>query len=110
MKVVSNTPQLITERLRESLELKTALLHDEELLEVLDSVAQVCVSALNSGRKLIFCGNGGSAADAQHLTAELVGRYLRERTALAAIALTTTAYASPLSVMITPMRKSFPDK
>jgi D-sedoheptulose 7-phosphate isomerase len=91
MKVVSNTLQLITERLRESAELKTALLHDEELVEVLDSVAQVCVSALNSGRKLIFCGNGGSAADAQHLTAELVGRYLRERTALAAIALTTNS-------------------
>jgi len=91
MKAVSSTLQLITERLRESAELKTALLHDEELVEVLDSAAQVCVSALNSGGKLIFCGNGGSAADAQHLAAELVGRYLRERTALAAIALTTNS-------------------
>ena len=46
-------------------------------------------AALTSGRKVIFCGNGGSAADAQHLAAELVGRFERERPELAAIALTT---------------------
>jgi len=49
----------------------------------------VCIHALVSGRKLILFGNGGSAADAQHIAAELVGRYLRERRALPAVALTT---------------------
>lgn len=52
-------------------------------------VAQRCVETLRGGGKLIFCGNGGSAADAQHLAAEYVVRFRRERRALAAIALTT---------------------
>jgi phosphoheptose isomerase len=51
--------------------------------------AAAIVAALRSGGKLLVCGNGGSAADAQHAAAELVGRFQRERTALAAIALTT---------------------
>lgn len=51
--------------------------------------ARTIVTSLCAGGKVVFCGNGGSAADAQHLAAELVGRYLRERDALAAIALTT---------------------
>ncbi len=51
--------------------------------------ARALVASLRAGGKVVFCGNGGSAADAQHLAAELVGRYLRERDALAAIALTT---------------------
>ena len=51
--------------------------------------ARAIVASLRAGGKVVFCGNGGSAADAQHLAAELVGRYLRERSALAAIALTT---------------------
>lgn len=49
--------------------------------------------ALRAGGKVLFCGNGGSAADAQHLAAELVGRYIRERPALAGIALTTDTSA-----------------
>jgi D-sedoheptulose 7-phosphate isomerase len=51
--------------------------------------AQAVVDALSAGRKLLIFGNGGSAADAQHVAAELVGRFLRDRPALAAIALTT---------------------
>jgi D-sedoheptulose 7-phosphate isomerase len=52
-------------------------------------VASYMIDALENGRKVIFMGNGGSAADAQHLAAELVGRFTRERQGLAAIALTT---------------------
>jgi D-sedoheptulose 7-phosphate isomerase len=48
-----------------------------------------CATAIQCGRKLLFFGNGGSAADAQHLAAELVGRYLKDRAPIAAIALTT---------------------
>ncbi len=53
------------------------------------SAAAAMVAALNGGGKLLVFGNGGSAADAQHVAAELVGRFQRERAALAAIALTT---------------------
>ena len=53
------------------------------------SIANVCVKALRAGNKIFFCGNGGSAADAQHLAAELVGKLNFKRPALAAIALTT---------------------
>src|SRR5436190_6755523 len=51
--------------------------------------AEAMVDALKAGKKLLVFGNGGSAADAQHLSAELVGRFQRERAAMAAIALTT---------------------
>ncbi|MBX6772815.1 MAG: SIS domain-containing protein [Chloroflexi bacterium] len=52
-------------------------------------MANALIAALRSGRKVLLCGNGGSAAQAQHLAAELVGRYLRERRPLPALALTT---------------------
>jgi D-sedoheptulose 7-phosphate isomerase len=54
---------------------------------------EVCRDALAHGGKLLFMGNGGSAADAQHLATELTGRYLRDRPAIAAIALTTDSSA-----------------
>lgn len=57
------------------------------------AAAQACVRALQSGGKLLTCGNGGSAADAQHFAAELTGRYRRERRPLPAIALTTDSSA-----------------
>ena len=52
-------------------------------------VAQLCINSLRDGGKILIFGNGGSAADAQHIAAELVGRYKNERKGLAAIALTT---------------------
>ncbi|MDY3983341.1 MAG: D-sedoheptulose 7-phosphate isomerase [Veillonellaceae bacterium] len=60
-----------------------------EHMEEIDVIAERVASALTSGHKIFFCGNGGSAADAQHLAAELVGRFQKERRSLAAIALTT---------------------
>jgi len=56
---------------------------------VLESIARAMSSALLAGNKILWCGNGGSAADAQHLAAEIVGRYRRERRGLPSIALTT---------------------
>jgi D-sedoheptulose 7-phosphate isomerase len=56
---------------------------------VVAEAAEAVVAALESGGTIYFCGNGGSAADAQHLAAELAGRYLADRPALAAISLTT---------------------
>jgi|SRR5579871_6652955 len=56
--------------------------------QILTDLAQACAAGLQSGRKILFAGNGGSAADAQHLAAELVGRFAGDRPALPAIALT----------------------
>jgi D-sedoheptulose 7-phosphate isomerase len=59
----------------------------------IEQVAQHCVAAIARGNKLLLCGNGGSAADAQHMAAELVGRFVSDRPALAAVALTTDTSA-----------------
>lgn len=58
-------------------------------LEGLEKIAEVMAQALRSGRKLLLCGNGGSAADSQHIAAEFIGRFKRERRSLPAVALTT---------------------
>ena len=59
----------------------------------IERVANICATALLAGNKILICGNGGSAADAQHMAAELVGRFVADRRALAAIALTTDTSA-----------------
>jgi len=61
----------------------------ERLSETIAEAAQAIAASLAAGNKVLVMGNGGSAADAQHLAAELVGRFLRERRALPAVALTT---------------------
>jgi phosphoheptose isomerase len=63
----------------------------EELPQTLERVVQAVHDCLRGGHKIFACGNGGSAADAQHLVAELIGRFLHERHALPAIALTADA-------------------
>lgn len=55
----------------------------------LEAIARSMAAALHAGRKILWCGNGGSAADSQHLAAELIGRFRRERSALPSVALTT---------------------
>ncbi len=55
----------------------------------MEKIAEMAAEALRSGHKILLCGNGGSAADSQHIAAEFVGRFKRERRSLAAIALTT---------------------
>lgn len=59
------------------------------LIPVVAQMAEVCAEAIKQGHKILICGNGGSAADAQHIAAEFVGRFHRERISLPAIALTT---------------------
>ena len=56
---------------------------------IINEIAKIWIQALSDGHKIIFCGNGGSAADAQHLSAELVGKYKIDRNSLSAISLTT---------------------
>jgi len=89
MRTAPGILRLVTERVRQSIEVKQAVLADDHLIELVNEAAWACIRALEVGGKLIFFGNGGSAADSQHLAAELTGRYLRKRQALGAIALTT---------------------
>ena len=79
---------MIVNSLQASVALKQALLEDQKLIQTIAEVAEAMSLALADGHKLLFFGNGGSAADAQHLAAELVGRYQQERRALPALALT----------------------
>jgi len=89
MRQSATIDQRIISSLRESLSVKQAILENRELIETVASVGEVLAGALRRGRKVIFFGNGGSAADAQHLAAELVGRFESERRALPALALAT---------------------
>jgi len=81
-----DTKKRIKEIVKESIQLKETLSKDK-LLEKIEELIKLMVNCLKSGGKVILFGNGGSAADAQHITAELVGRFARERNALAAVAL-----------------------
>ncbi|PIS28554.1 phosphoheptose isomerase [Candidatus Saganbacteria bacterium CG08_land_8_20_14_0_20_45_16] len=73
--------------LKASIATKQAVLNN--LVPQIEKAAQLMVKALKNNNKIMFFGNGGSAADSQHLAGELIGRFLKERTSLAAIALTT---------------------
>jgi D-sedoheptulose 7-phosphate isomerase len=66
---------------------------DATLLAAARKIAEIIIAALRADRKLLIVGNGGSAADAQHIAAEIVGRYKQDRPAYAAIALTTDTSA-----------------
>lgn len=70
-----------------SIAVKQQLLQDERMLSQIGSIVKHIVSALKSGNRIYFCGNGGSAADAQHLAAEFSGRFYTDREALPAEAL-----------------------
>lgn len=65
----------------------------EEMIPQLEEASKMVLETLQNGNKVLFCGNGGSAADAQHISAELTGRYKTERRGLPAIALTTDTSA-----------------
>ena len=66
---------------------------DVALLATAQKIASVMIAALRSGNKILLIGNGGSAADAQHIAAEIIGRYKQDRPAHAAVALTTDTSA-----------------
>lgn len=83
----SSTVSLVSRRIAESIAVKQLLLQDEEFVRLLERAALLVTESLRAGHKVMFMGNGGSAADAQHLAAEFTGRYLRERRALPAMAL-----------------------
>jgi D-sedoheptulose 7-phosphate isomerase len=84
---------LIATHLELSLAALQRATHDEALLGVARKIAAAIIDALRSGNKLLIIGNGGSAADAQHIAAEIIGRYKQDRPGYAALALTTDTSA-----------------
>lgn len=70
-----------------SIEVKRLLLQNEQLLSTIEKVVDIIVNAFQAKKRVYFCGNGGSAADAQHLAAEFSGRFYTDRKALPAEAL-----------------------
>ncbi|NNF02356.1 MAG: D-sedoheptulose 7-phosphate isomerase [Bacteroidia bacterium] len=84
--------------IQESISVKEKLLSDEQLLNTVESIADAIVTCLRNGGKVLFCGNGGSAADAQHLAAELSGRFYVDRDPLFAEALhVNTSYLTAVA-------------
>lgn len=81
----------IKTKIRDSIAVKELVLHDEGLLTELQALIDACLTSLKAGGKVIFCGNGGSFADAQHLSAEFTARFEKERTSLASLALGTNS-------------------
>ena len=73
--------------INESINVKAALLKDNDLLQTIEKAVTAIVDAFRNGNHVYFCGNGGSAADAQHLAAEFSGRFYKDRDALPAEAL-----------------------
>jgi D-sedoheptulose 7-phosphate isomerase len=78
---------LFQKTFKESIIIRDEMLKDAAVSASLDQLAQQCIACLNTGGKILFCGNGGSAADAQHLAAELSGRFAYDRPPLASEAL-----------------------
>jgi len=79
---MENLKAIITARLRESIDVKKIILENEMLKTTISDVAKVIIHALKNDKKVLLCGNGGSAADAQHIAAELSGRFYKDRTPL----------------------------
>ena len=79
----------ITKYLMGTISVKKDILKDEKLLQKIAEVSKLAVSTFRSGNKILIAGNGGSAADAQHIAAEFVSRFLYDRPGLPCIALTT---------------------
>jgi D-sedoheptulose 7-phosphate isomerase len=83
----------VQQRIGESILVKDALLRDTQAVRLIGEVGRDLAEALRGGHRAFLFGNGGSAADAQHIAAEMVGRYLRDRPALPAMALTVNSSA-----------------
>ena len=78
---------MIQDILNEAIHVHQELANDNNCKTQLMTIANACLNAIQSGHKIILCGNGGSFADAQHICAEFVGRFLKERHSLPAICL-----------------------
>jgi D-sedoheptulose 7-phosphate isomerase len=88
----------IKQAIQQSIELKEKILANDQMLKTIQEVVDICSTAFCEGNKVLFCGNGGSAADAQHLAAELSGRFYFDRDPLPAEALhVNTSYLTAVA-------------
>ncbi len=88
----------ISESIKDSIEVKQKILADKALLDLIREVALHCTESFCNGNKVLFCGNGGSAADAQHLAAEFSGRFYYDRPPLPSEALhVNTSYLTAVA-------------
>lgn len=88
----------IKEAISKSIAVKATILENKEILSAIESAARLVTEALRADNKVLFCGNGGSAADAQHLAAELSGRFYADRDPLYAEALhVNTSYLTAVA-------------
>lgn len=90
--------QKIKEIIQSSIQVKEQLVQNEALIKTIETCVDILVTAFKNGNKVLFCGNGGSAADAQHLAAEFSGRFYTDREALPAEALhVNTSYLTAVA-------------
>lgn len=95
---MENMKSTIKSLVSDSIRVKQALLADEALLQRIQAVTKAMTKALRADKKILFCGNGGSAADAQHIAAELSGRFYQDREPLYAEALhVNTSYLTAVA-------------
>ncbi|MCH8330029.1 MAG: D-sedoheptulose 7-phosphate isomerase [Bacteroidetes bacterium] len=88
----------VTDSIQDSIKVKESMLASPFLLTVIDDICREVVNTLKGGGKVLFCGNGGSAADAQHIAAELSGRFYHDRDPLFAEALhVNTSYLTAVA-------------
>lgn len=79
----------ILESIGQTRDVMQSVIDSPDLIEAIGNAATLCIARLRAGSKLLFCGNGGSAADSQHLAGELISRFMYDRPGLPAVALTT---------------------
>lgn len=80
---------MIKKQIQDSINLKSKLLEDDNFINLIQKVSDICIKAYKLNNKTLFAGNGGSAADSQHLAGEFVSRFYFDRPGLPSIALTT---------------------
>jgi D-sedoheptulose 7-phosphate isomerase len=91
MKEIADLENRVTELMASSIFTKQSMLSNSDLVTTIAKVSEVLVASLRQGNKIVLFGNGGSAADAQHIAAELVGRFAFDRPALPALALSVNS-------------------
>ena len=104
---LQNTQNFVNDELHEHINNTESIY---KLIPKINNLTNTIISAFKEDKKLLICGNGGSAADAQHFSSELIGRYEKERSSLPAIALTTDSSAITAISNDFGFEMSFPDR